>query len=69
MLLAAFCLAGAALLVALFALVAALDAREFWRALLDDYRGAQHATAPIVLPLATFNRQRPQPARSRHNGD
>jgi len=38
--LAAFCLAVAALAVALFALVAALDAREFWRALLDDYRGA-----------------------------
>lgn len=38
MLVAAFTLAGLALVVALIALIAALDAREFWRALLDDYR-------------------------------
>ena len=30
-----------ALIVAIVALLAALDAREFWRALLEDYRGAQ----------------------------
>jgi len=59
MLLAAFCLAGAALLVALFALVAALDAREFWRALLDDYRGAARVRERSDELPPSFYRKRP----------
>lgn len=39
----AFCLAVVALTIAILALIAALDAREFWRSLLEDYRASKRS--------------------------
>lgn len=48
---ATFCLAVVAVCIAVFALIVALDARDFWRALLDDYRASERARARIDEPV------------------
>ena len=59
MALAALVCAIVAIVVAIFALAVALDARDFWRELVDDFRAFQRRQGLHVVGRAAGSTERP----------